>query len=96
MYNRKQFISWQSVCSSVLKDGHTTPEFKEQAVKLVLEEKRCTATVARELSVSDSTLYNWVRLATLPAKSTSLESLEHENMRLKKELRVAQISRAIS
>jgi transposase len=74
---------------------HYTPEFKEQAIKLVRDEQRSVATVARELGVSDSALYSWVRLASLPPKGTSLEGLEHENMRLKKELRVAQMERDI-
>jgi transposase len=39
---------------------HTT-EFKQQAVAMVLEEKKRKAEVARDLDVSDSLLDEWIR-----------------------------------
>jgi len=37
-----------------------TPEFKEEAAKLVVESTRPVASVARELQVNEQTLRNWV------------------------------------
>ena len=37
-----------------------TPEFKEQAVKLVIESSRPIAQVAREIGVHEGTLGNWL------------------------------------
>jgi transposase len=40
-----------------------TTEFKEEAVRLVLQEGLSTPDAARRLEISDKTLANWVRLA---------------------------------
>jgi transposase len=37
-----------------------SPEFKEEASKMVIEESRPVAEVAREISVNEQTLRNWV------------------------------------
>lgn len=37
-----------------------TPEFKDEAVKLVIETSRPVAQVARELGIHEGTLGNWV------------------------------------
>jgi transposase len=37
-----------------------SPEFKEEAVKLVIETSRPIAEVARELGINEGTLGNWV------------------------------------
>ncbi|WP_248959841.1 transposase, partial [Sphaerisporangium perillae] len=37
-----------------------SPEFKEEAVKLVIETSRPVAQVAKELGVHEATLGNWV------------------------------------
>ena len=37
-----------------------TPEFKEEAAKMVVELSRSVASVARELSLNAQTLRNWV------------------------------------
>ncbi|MGI9000489.1 MAG: transposase, partial [Pseudonocardia sp.] len=37
-----------------------TPEFKEEASKLVVETTRPVASVAREVQVNEQTLRNWV------------------------------------
>jgi transposase-like protein len=39
-----------------------SPEFKEEAVKLVIETSRPIAQVARELGVVEGTLGNWVNV----------------------------------
>ena len=37
-----------------------TPEFKDEAVKMVIESSRPVAEVAREIQVNEGTLGNWV------------------------------------
>ena len=37
-----------------------TPEFKEEAVRLVIEGSRPIAQVARQLGINDGTLGNWL------------------------------------
>jgi len=37
-----------------------SPEFKEEAAKMVIEASRPVATVAREIGVNEQTLRNWV------------------------------------
>ena len=37
-----------------------SPEFREDAVKLVIDSSRPTAQVARELGIGEATLGNWV------------------------------------
>ena len=38
-----------------------SPEFREQAAKLVVEGQRSTAGVAREYGIGETTLGNWVK-----------------------------------
>lgn len=37
-----------------------TPEYKNEVAKMVVEESRAVATVARELGINEQTLRNWV------------------------------------
>jgi transposase len=37
-----------------------TPEYKEQVCKIVVEESRAIAVVAREIGVNEQTVRNWV------------------------------------
>jgi transposase-like protein len=70
-----------------------TPEFKDEAVKMVLETSRPIAEVARDLGINEGTLGSWVKLyreahaADEPALSVSerarLRELERENRELK-------------
>jgi transposase len=74
-----------------------SPEFKEEAAKTVIEQSRSVADVARELSVNEQTLRNWVNAYRLahadeePPLSVSerarLRELEKEvrELRLKSE-----------
>jgi transposase-like protein len=39
-----------------------SPEFKEEAVKMVIETSRPVAVVAKELGINESTLGNWVTI----------------------------------
>lgn len=74
-----------------------SPEFKEQAVKRVINESRTVASVAQELQINDQSLWNWVRAyrkshagdePAVPASDRErLAQLEAENreLRLKNE-----------
>ena len=71
-----------------------TPEFKAQAVRLVTEQGRSVAEVARDLDVSESLLRSWKQALTvngpgafpgrgnLPALEDELRRLRAENQRL--------------
>ena len=45
-----------------------TPEFKDEAVRLVIESGRPIAQVARELRINDGTLGNWVARSITTAR----------------------------
>jgi len=38
-----------------------SPEFREEAARMVVETSRATADIARELGISETSLGNWVR-----------------------------------
>lgn len=69
-----------------------TPEYRHEAVKLVLESARPIAEVARELGINEGTLGNWVNTyrrehplseeLDLPERSR-LRALERENRDLR-------------
>jgi len=69
-----------------------TPEYRNEAVKLVLESARPIAEVARELGINEGTLGNWVNTyrrehplseeLDLPERSR-LRALERENRDLR-------------
>jgi transposase len=73
-----------------------TPEFKEQAAKMVVDGARPIAQVARELDVNDTTLGFWVKAYRkehaadlLPASmpdSERIKELERRNRELEMEL----------
>lgn len=44
-------------------DREYTEEFRDAAVRQVIEGRRSARQVARSLEMSDKTLYNWLRLA---------------------------------
>ncbi len=81
-----------------------SPEFRAEAVKLVLDQGLSQGEAARRLSMPKGTLANWVaairgKVAGTPAGSqtvTELElKLEQENARLRKELAEARLERDI-
>ena len=45
----------------VAKTKNYSPEFREEAAKMVVETSRAIASVAREIGVSETSLSNWVR-----------------------------------
>ena len=77
---------------------HFTPEFREEAVRQVIERGHSVVDVASRLGVSSHSLYKWVKDAK-PSKSEqrSDELLESkkENQKLRAELRRAEEERDI-
>ena len=78
-----------------------SPEFKAEAVKLVIEQEQSVASVSRNLKISIKTLTNWVTLARsgqivgISDHDPRISALEAENKRLKKALAVAEMEREI-
>ena len=71
--------------------GRYTKEFREEAVKLVVEEKFSCIEAARKLTIPQSTLENWVRiykagkLSEIGQTYRPLTEMEMELARLKKD-----------
>ena len=75
-----------------------TDEFKQQAVRLVLDEGKSVTAVARELDLVASALGNWVKQAEADRSKgrTGLTSGEREELtRLRRENRILQEEREI-
>ena len=77
-----------------------TDEFKNDAVKLVIEQGYSCSEVARRLEINHSNVSRWVReyrkQSAPPSKgSVSLEELASENRRLKKENKRLRMEREI-
>jgi transposase len=79
-----------------------TPEFRAEAVKLVLEQRLSQEVAAQRLSVPKGTLANWVTAAkrgstaSTPAPgSRSVADLEAENARLRRELAVERMEKEV-
>ena len=81
--------------------GRYTKEFREEAVKLVTEEKLSLPEAARRLSLPPSTLGNWVkqfkagRLGEVGKAQRPLTEIEMELARTKKELVEVKMERDI-
>ena len=69
-------------------------EFKDTAVQLVLNGEEIVRKIAKDLNIGEKTLYSWIRDYKLKhnleeaqkiKKSTSMESIEEELKRLRKE-----------
>jgi transposase len=74
-----------------------TPEFKDEAVKLVINTGRPTAVVARELGIVEQTLGNWVeayRIRHVAGDEALPEAERAELMRLRKEVSELKLDRA--
>jgi len=75
-----------------------TQEFRDEAVRLVIDDGISQAQVARNLGINGWTLRDWVRAKrkSLPnAGVVRYETLEEENRRLRRELSIAQQEREI-
>jgi transposase len=74
-------------------------EFQQEAVRLVVREKYSFKAAAKAVGVSEQTLRHWhARLAPKPAEcgeNATLEELQEENKRLRRELRRAELEREI-
>jgi len=81
--------------------GRYTKEFREEAVKLVTEEKLSLPAAARRLSLPPSTLATWVkackagRLGEIGRTQRPLTEIEMELARTKKELVEVKMERDI-
>jgi transposase len=76
-----------------------TPEFKAEAVRLVVEEGKTASQVARDLDLTHSCLCGWIRQAKTDAGKGppgALTTAERERLRaLEKEVRVLRMERDI-
>ena len=75
-----------------------TEDYKTGAVRLVLDDDKTVAAVARDLGLTESSLRNWVEHARADRTKgkTGLTSAEREELvRLRKELRIVQEEREI-
>jgi transposase len=73
-------------------------EFKEQAVRLVLDEGKSVAGVARDLDLTETALREWVKRARADRTKgrSGLTTAEREELaRLRKALRIAEEERDI-
>ena len=74
-----------------------SPEFKDEAVRLVINTGRPVATVARELGIVEQTLGNWVKAFRVrhEAGEEALTDAERvELLRLRKEVAELRLDRA--
>ena len=88
-----------------MKNSKHTREFRDSAIQLVLNSNEEIKDLAEDLGVNPKTLYNWVynfkrdnNLQTYNrsnSKSTAKESLDEENRRLRKEVRLLKQERDI-
>ena len=81
--------------------GRYTKEFREEAVKLVTEEKLSLPEVGRRLSLAPSTIGNWVKAARagkledIGKTYRPLTEVEIDLARTKKELAIVKMERDI-
>ena len=78
--------------------GRFADEFKEEAVKQVIERGYPVADVAKRLGISVQSLYKWVKVYSPNATDryeAELKEVRRENLTLKAELRRAQEERDI-
>ena len=75
-----------------------TPEFKDEAVRQVVQRGYTVKEVASRLGISEASLYNW-RKAVVPSKdderAAELLETKRENLTLRAELRRTQEERDI-
>ena len=76
-----------------------SPEFKAEAVKLVVEAGRNTTLVARELGIAPSCLFHWVQQAKIDAgkgPKGALTTAEREELgQLRREVKQLRMEREI-
>ena len=73
-----------------------SPEFRHEAVKLVLEHNRSATAVARELAIAQSSVSAWVCQAeTIPSATALSERERRELATLRREIRVLRMERDV-
>ena len=73
-----------------------TNEFKLESVRLAEREGMSAAQVARDLGISDSVLYDWIKKFGTSSEGSPLTPDEREElMRLRRELRIVKEERDI-
>jgi transposase len=78
-------------------------EFKDSTVQLIINNNESVVKVAQDLEINEKSLYSWVstykKAHNIPIKSSktlsSNESLDEENKRLHRELKIAKEERDI-
>jgi len=81
--------------------GKYTKEFRQEAVRLVIEEGLSVHEAAKRLSLASTTLSNWVKaykagkLAEVGKNHRPLTEVEMENYKLKRELAEVKMERDI-
>ena len=78
--------------------GRLADEFKEEAVKQVIERGYSVSDVAKRLGISVQSLYKWVKVSSPNATDryeAEFKEVRRENLTLKAELRRAQDERDI-
>jgi len=77
-----------------MRNSRYTKEFKDSAIQLVINGSKSALQVSKDLDVNSKTLYNWIRIykkannikidsRRTVQQSTSKETIEDENRRLK-------------
>jgi transposase len=78
-----------------------TPEFRTEAVKLVLAQRLTIDEAAKRISIPKGTLVNWISAAkkgsdpTAPTGSRSVSELEAEVAKLRKELAIERMEKEV-
>lgn len=75
-----------------------TEEFKEEAVKQVIERGYSVSDVAKRLGVSSQSLYKWVKISSPDEKDrfeAEIREVRKENLKLKAELQRVKEDREI-
>ena len=86
-----------------MKKSKNSKEFKVSTVQLIIKNNESVVKVAQDLDINEKSLYSWVstykKAHNIPIKSinigSSSESLDEENKRLRRELKIAKEERDI-
>ena len=89
-----------------MRNSKYTKEFRDSTIQLVMNSDKSAYQIAQDLDVNDKTLYSWIRAykkannihtddRRTTQKTSSKETLEEENKRLRKELAVVKQEREI-
>ncbi|NQY22244.1 MAG: transposase [Campylobacteraceae bacterium] len=86
-----------------MKKSKYSKEFKDSTVQLIIKNNESVVKVAQDLDINEKSLYSWVstykKAHNIPIKSinigSSSESLDEENKRLRRELKIAKEERDI-